>query len=79
MKVCPVQRYGLAAVLEEYTRSGRILGRETDELEGYDWPIDGRHYSPGERPRITKEFLAPPGFGYDPTRKAPCTPSSGHS
>jgi epoxyqueuosine reductase len=50
MKVCPVQRYGLTAVLDELERSGRILGRGTDELEGYRWPLDGKHYGPRELP-----------------------------
>lgn len=62
MKVCPIQRYGLPAVLDEYDRSGKILGKGTDELEGFHWPVDGRHYGPGEKPRITGEFMSPPGF-----------------
>jgi epoxyqueuosine reductase len=65
MKVCPVQRYGLGAVLDEYERSGGILGRGTDELEGYDWPLDGRHYRPGERPTLRPEFFNPPGTDWD--------------
>ncbi len=64
MKVCPVQRYGLAAVLSEFAHSGRILGRGSDQLEGYDWPLDGRHYGPGERPRLPIAFHDPPGFGF---------------
>jgi ferredoxin len=71
MKVCPVQRYGLAAVLDEYGQTGQILGQGTDELEGYDWPLDGRHYGPGDRPALSRAFFAPPGFGYDPKRKLP--------
>ena len=51
MKVCPVQRYGLPAVLEEYDRTGTILGKDSDDLEGFDWPLDGQHYGPGNRPR----------------------------
>ncbi len=66
MKVCPIQRYGLGAVLDEFARSGRILGRHTDDLEGYDWPLDGRHYGPGERPRLPLEFHTPPGFNFTP-------------
>jgi len=66
MKVCPIQRYGLSSVLEEFERSGEILGHETDELEGYDWPLDGRHYSPGEKPRLPRQFFQPPGFDYQP-------------
>jgi ferredoxin len=62
MKVCPVQRYGLRAVFEEYERSGEILGKGTDELEGFDWPPDGQRYGPGEKPRMTDELMFPPGF-----------------
>ncbi|WP_169515236.1 hypothetical protein [Amycolatopsis benzoatilytica] len=62
MKVCPIQRYGLQAVLDEYERSGKILGKGTDELEGFHWPVDGRHYGPGEKPRITHELMFPTGF-----------------
>ena len=63
MKVCPVQRYGLAAVLDEYKQSGRILGKDSDELEGYGWPLDGRHYGPGARPALDAGFFDVPGFG----------------
>lgn len=71
MKTCPVQRFGLPAVLEEFDRSGRILGKETDDLEGYDWPLDGKHYGPGEKPRLGPEVFATPGFDFDPDRKVP--------
>jgi len=63
MKVCPVQRYGLDDVLTEFERTGKILGRDSDELEGYNWPLDGRHYGPGERPRLDSDFFDVPGFG----------------
>jgi epoxyqueuosine reductase len=68
MKVCPIQKYGLPKVVEEYRRSGTVLGRGTDELEGYTW-IDGRHYGPGERPSLNREFFEIPGF--DAARKRP--------
>lgn len=71
MKVCPVQRYGLGAVLEEFEATGTILGKGTDDLEGYDWPIDGAHYAPGSTPRITADILAMPGFDFDPARTEP--------
>ncbi len=70
MKVCPVQRYGLDAVIARYTATGEILGKGSDELEGYGW-IDGRHYGPGEKPRMTRELLAPGGFTLDPTLTRP--------
>jgi hypothetical protein len=71
MKVCPVQRYGLAAVIEEFERTGEIKGKNTDELEGYDWPLDGSHYGPGERPRLNRDFFTPPELVLDPSRTAP--------
>jgi epoxyqueuosine reductase len=74
MKVCPVQRYGLDAVLEEYERTGEIIGKDTDELEGYDWPLDGKHYGPGESPRVPNEVVVPPGFHLDTSRLIPLTP-----
>ena len=71
MKVCPVQRYGLAAVTKHFVENrGAILGKGTDELEGYGW-IDGRHYGPGQKPRINQEFLSPLGVVIDPGRKEP--------
>jgi ferredoxin len=69
MKVCPVQRYGLGPVLDEYERSGGILGKGTDELEGYDWPLDGKHYGIGQRPPLPPAFITPSGTNWDlPTR-----------
>jgi ferredoxin len=69
MKVCPVQKYGLGPVLEEYTLSGKILGKDTDELEGYDF--DGRHYGPGDRPQLKPSFFRPPGLDFDASRTTP--------
>lgn len=71
MKTCPVQRYGLPAVLEEFETSGKILGKDTDDLEGFDWPLDGRHYGPNEKPRLGPEVFETPGFDFDPDRKVP--------
>lgn len=67
-KVCPVQRYGLATVLKERESSGRILGKETDELEGYDWPVDGSRHGPDSKPRhaVSVRFLKPPGLRLEP-------------
>ena len=69
MKVCPIQRYGLRPVLDEYNATGRILGKDTDELEGYTF--HGQWYGAGERPRLADEFLTPPGLVFDATRTAP--------
>jgi epoxyqueuosine reductase len=75
MKVCPVQRYGLPAVIEHYKETGTILGSRTDELEGFIWPIDGRYYGPGEKPKsaVKAEMLHPPDLVFDPDRKLPTT------
>jgi epoxyqueuosine reductase len=69
-KVCPVQRYGLEAVHNHLRETGAIIGKGTDELEGYHW-IDGRHYGPGEKPRMTEELLHPDGLVIDPKQKVP--------
>lgn len=66
MKVCPVQRYGLDAVLDQYEEDGTIMGRGTDELEGYVWPLDGVRYGPGERPRLDRAFFERMGDRFDP-------------
>jgi ferredoxin len=71
MKTCPVQRFGLPAVLAEFEATGRVLGKDTDDLEGYDWPLDGRHYGPGEKPKLAAEVFETPGFEFDPDRKVP--------
>jgi ferredoxin len=75
MKVCPVQRYGLDAVKQHYLETGVILGKGTDELESFHW-IDGRYYRPGEKPRMTRALLEPPGLVFDPTRKRPPSPGA---
>ena len=61
MKVCPVQRYGLTRVLDEYAETGQVLGRHTAELEEYVWPLTGEVIGLGGRPRLPKEFFAIPG------------------
>ena len=51
-KVCPVQHFGLKAVLDHYRETGGdILGKDTDALEGYTMFEKGR-FRPGERPRF---------------------------
>ena len=65
-KVCPVQRYGLSDVVEHFERTGRILGRKTDDLEGFTWPLDGRFYGADKKPRINSaELLHPGGLVFD--------------
>ena len=59
MKVCPVQRYGLKPVLEHYATTGQVLGKGTDNLEGYDLGQMG-HFGPGELPKFDNEFFDNP-------------------
>ena len=76
MRVCPVQKYGLQRVLDHYATTGEVLGKGTEELEAYQWPLDGKTYAAGERPRLTKSFMDPPQLrGFDPSRQ---TPGRGH-
>jgi ferredoxin len=54
-KVCPVQKYGLAAVTEHYEATGgEVLGKGTEELEGYTLPDRG-HQGVGTLPRFDKD------------------------
>lgn len=66
-KACPIQRFGVEAVIAYYEETGRILGKDSDELEGYRWPIDHRYYGVGEKPRIHgQRLLHPPELDFDP-------------
>ena len=59
MKVCPVQRYGYHEVMEHFEATGEILGKGTDELEGYTLPDQG-FFGAGEMPKFTAEdFVIP--------------------
>jgi ferredoxin len=71
MKVCPVQRYGLEKVLDHRAETGAILGLGSDELEGYDWPLDGKHYGPGETPKPGPDVVRNPELVFDPERPRP--------
>ncbi|MCE2404569.1 MAG: 4Fe-4S dicluster domain-containing protein [Dehalococcoidia bacterium] len=62
-KVCPVQKYGLAEVMDHYRGSGgQVLGKGAEELEGY--AMDGKGFQgPARRPRFgvadgAKGFMA---------------------
>jgi epoxyqueuosine reductase len=79
MKVCPVQRFGLQAVLEEFEATGKVLGKGTDELEGYTWSADGRYYPAAERPEVSDELLSPADMKFDPNRKVSSEPSRASS
>jgi len=56
MKVCPIQRYGMKPVMEHYVETGEVLGKGTDNLEGYDIRDKG-YFGPGELPQFDREFF----------------------
>ena len=58
-KVCPIQKYGIAAVLRHYAQTGEVLGKGTHELEGYALPDKG-YFGPGELPHFDAEFFHVP-------------------
>ena len=59
MLVCPVQRYGMAPVMEHFVETGEVLGKGTDNLEGYE--IRGKgYYGPGKLPSFEREFFEIP-------------------
>ncbi|HEY6762960.1 MAG TPA: 4Fe-4S dicluster domain-containing protein [Baekduia sp.] len=65
IKVCPIQRYGLDAVKDHYLETGAILGKGSRELETYVWPLDGRAYGPGEKPKMSADLINPPTWPFD--------------
>ena len=59
MKVCPIQKYGMKPVMEHYVETGEVLGKGTEELEGFT--IEGKGYfAPGELPHFDREFFEIP-------------------
>ena len=59
MKVCPIQRYGMKPVMEHYVATGSVLGKGTDNLEGYTLPDKG-YFGPGELPHFETDFFKMP-------------------
>ncbi|MFL2761602.1 MAG: hypothetical protein ACJ0A3_01510 [Dehalococcoidia bacterium] len=59
VKTCPVQRYGMKPVMEHYVDTGEVLGKGSENLEGYDFQDKG-HFSPGELPSFDKKFFEIP-------------------
>lgn len=54
-KVCPVQKYGLRAVTDHFVATGgEILGKGSEELEGYTLPDHG-YQGVGMLPRFTAD------------------------
>ncbi len=56
IKVCPIQRYGMHAVIEHYVETGEVLGKGTENLEGYEFKEKG-YFPPGKLPRFNREFF----------------------
>ena len=59
MRVCPIQKYGMATVLAHYAETGQVLGKGTHDLEGYT--LEGKGYfGPGEMPVFEPQFFDMP-------------------
>jgi hypothetical protein len=59
MKVCPIQKYGMQAVMEHFVETGEVLGKGTHDLEGYT--LEGKGYfGPGELPVFDAHFFDMP-------------------
>ncbi len=56
MIVCPVQRYGMKPVMEHYVETGEVLGKGTENLEGYSIADKG-HFGPGRLPQFSRDFF----------------------
>jgi len=56
MKVCPIQRYGMKPVMEHYVETGKVLGKGTENLEGFTLRDKG-HFGPGELPSFNRDFF----------------------
>jgi ferredoxin len=59
MLVCPIQRFGMKPVMEHYIATGEVLGKGTENLEGYTLRDKG-HFGPGELPHFNREFFEIP-------------------
>ena len=56
MIVCPIQRYGMKPVMEHYVGTGEVLGKGTENLEGYSIAGKG-HFGPGRLPQFSRDFF----------------------
>ena len=59
MKTCPIQKYGMKPVMEHYIETGDVLGKGTENLEGYELPDKG-YFEVGKLPRFDREFFNMP-------------------
>ena len=56
MIACPIQRYGMKPVMEHYVETGEVLGKGTENLEGYSIAGKG-HFGPGRLPQFSRDFF----------------------
>ena len=56
MIACPIQRYGMKPVMEHYVQTGEVLGKGTENLEGYSMEGKG-HFGPGELPQFDRDLF----------------------
>ena len=54
MVVCPIQRYGMKPVMEHYVQTGEVLGKGSENLEGYSMTGKG-YFGPGQLPQFSPE------------------------
>ncbi len=59
MKVCPIQRYGMPEVMKHYIETGNVLGKATENLEGYTLPDKG-YFKTGQLPKFEPAFFDMP-------------------
>ena len=59
MKVCPIQKYGMAPVMEHYLETGQVLGKGSDDLEGF-FLEDKGYFKAGKVPVFDKSFFDMP-------------------
>jgi len=60
MKVCPVQKYGMQPVMAHFVETGEVLGKDTDNLEGYTIEDRGGYFGPGKLPKFSRDFFEIP-------------------
>ena len=59
MKVCPIQRYGMPQVMTHYIETGNVLGKGSENLEGYELPDKG-YFRVGRLPKFEPGFFDMP-------------------
>ena len=65
MKVCPVQKFGMEKVMDHYVETGKILGKGTNELEGFSLKDKG-YFDSKSKPKFDKNFFdIPRGTKYN--------------